>query len=58
MQWLGVGLVFGGVGAEAAVQRREKMAKAKKAISIKEVLEAEIRDAARGEVVVEEKKEL
>ncbi|BCR84100.1 UDP-galactose transporter HUT1 [Aspergillus chevalieri] len=26
-QWLGVGLVFGGVGAEAAVQRQEKKAK-------------------------------
>jgi UDP-galactose transporter B1 len=27
MQWLGVGLVFGGIGVEAAIQRREKMAK-------------------------------
>lgn len=27
MQWLGVGLVFGGIGAEAAIARREKMAK-------------------------------
>lgn len=27
MQWLGVGLVFGGVGVEAAIARREKMAK-------------------------------
>ncbi len=27
MQWVGVGLVFGGVGAEGMVQRREKMAK-------------------------------
>ena len=26
-QWLGVGLVFGGVGAEAAIQRREKAAR-------------------------------
>ncbi|KZF22223.1 UAA transporter [Xylona heveae TC161] len=29
MQWWGVGLVFGGVGAEAIVQRREKAAKEK-----------------------------
>lgn len=28
MQWLGVGLVFGGVGAEGLIQRREKLAKA------------------------------
>lgn len=27
MQWLGVGLVFGGIGAEASIARREKMAK-------------------------------
>ena len=27
MQWLGVGLVFGGVGAEGVIQRREKAAK-------------------------------
>jgi UDP-galactose transporter B1 len=27
MQWLGVLLVFGGIGAEAVVQRREKAAK-------------------------------
>ncbi|KAI9720786.1 MAG: hypothetical protein M1812_002625 [Candelaria pacifica] len=27
MQWLGVGLVFGGVGAEGVIQRREKVAK-------------------------------
>ncbi|KAI9796785.1 MAG: UDP-galactose transporter [Candelina submexicana] len=27
MQWLGVGLVFGGVGAEGMIQRREKAAK-------------------------------
>ena len=26
-QWLGVGLVFGGIGAEAAVQKQEKKAK-------------------------------
>ncbi|CAI4212113.1 unnamed protein product [Parascedosporium putredinis] len=33
MQWLGVGLVFGGIGAEATIARREKLAKeaAKKA---------------------------
>ena len=29
MQWVGVGLVFGGVGAEGVIQRREKMAKDK-----------------------------
>lgn len=28
-QWLGVGLVFGGIGAEAIIQRREKAAKSK-----------------------------
>ena len=28
-QWLGVGLVFGGIGAEAIVQRQEKKAKAR-----------------------------
>ena len=27
MQWVGVGLVFGGVGAEGLIQRREKVAK-------------------------------
>lgn len=27
MQWLGVGLVFGGIGVEAAIARKEKMAK-------------------------------
>ena len=27
MQWVGVGLVFGGVGAEGWIQRREKAAK-------------------------------
>lgn len=27
MQWLGVGLVFGGIGVEAAIARREKAAK-------------------------------
>ncbi|KAL5604545.1 hypothetical protein BROUX41_002500 [Berkeleyomyces rouxiae] len=36
MQWAGVGLVFGGIGIEALIQRREKMAKelAKKAKSL------------------------
>lgn len=29
MQWVGVGLVFGGVGAEGIIQRREKLAKEK-----------------------------
>lgn len=28
MQWLGVGLVFGGIGAEAVIQKREKSKKA------------------------------
>jgi UDP-galactose transporter B1 len=28
-QWMGVGLVFGGVGAEAIIARREKAAKEK-----------------------------
>ena len=27
MQWLGVGLVFGGIGVEAQITRREKAAK-------------------------------
>lgn len=27
MQWLGVGLVFGGIGVEAQITRREKLAK-------------------------------
>ncbi len=27
MQWVGVGLVFGGVGAEGVIQRMEKVAK-------------------------------
>ena len=27
MQWVGVGLVFGGVGAEGLITRREKVAK-------------------------------
>jgi UDP-galactose transporter B1 len=31
MQWLGVGLVFGGVGAEGLIAKREKSAKAKAA---------------------------
>ncbi len=26
MQWLGVGLVFGGLGVEAGIARREKLA--------------------------------
>ncbi|RMZ69905.1 uaa transporter [Pyrenophora seminiperda CCB06] len=38
MQWLGVGLVFGGIGAEAAVGRREK---AKKAAAKKAATEGE-----------------
>jgi UDP-galactose transporter B1 len=28
-QWMGVGLVFGGIGAEGIIQRREKAAKEK-----------------------------
>ncbi|KAI9166837.1 UDP-galactose transporter [Paramyrothecium foliicola] len=37
MQWLGVGLVFGGIGVEAGIARQEKMAKeaAKKANGVK-----------------------
>lgn len=31
MQWLGVGLVFGAVGAEGVMNRREKAAKSKAA---------------------------
>ncbi|KAI1633743.1 hypothetical protein F4809DRAFT_621948 [Biscogniauxia mediterranea] len=31
MQLLGVGLVFGGIGVEAAIARREKMAKEEEA---------------------------
>jgi UDP-galactose transporter B1 len=30
MQWVGVGLVFGGIGGEAVMNRREKLAKEKK----------------------------
>ena len=29
MQWLGVGLVFGGIGVEAELTKREKRSKAK-----------------------------
>lgn len=29
MQWLGVGLVFGGIGVEALIARRDKIAKEK-----------------------------
>lgn len=29
MQWLGVGLVFGGIGVEAELSKREKQAKEK-----------------------------
>jgi UDP-galactose transporter B1 len=38
MQWLGVGLVFGGIGSEAWYTRREKLAKekARKAAAAKE----------------------
>ncbi|KAJ4304461.1 UDP-galactose transporter [Collariella sp. IMI 366227] len=42
MQWLGVGLVFGGIGVEAQIARREKMAKEKaKAEALKEVKKAQ-----------------
>jgi UDP-galactose transporter B1 len=34
-QWLGVGLVFGGVGAEAVIARREKAAKQKEKEKLK-----------------------
>ncbi|CAL5867325.1 uncharacterized protein PFLUO_LOCUS1540 [Penicillium psychrofluorescens] len=39
-QWLGIGLVFGGIGAEAVVQRQEKKAKerAKQSESVKKEL--------------------
>ena len=33
MQWLGVGLVFGGIGAEAVMNRREKLAKERKNVA-------------------------
>jgi UDP-galactose transporter B1 len=39
MQWVGVGLVFGGVGAEAVIQRREKKSKSLKAAIVEEVEE-------------------
>lgn len=29
MQWLGVGLVFGGIGVEALIARKDKIAKEK-----------------------------
>lgn len=35
MQWVGVGLVFGAVGGEAVMNKREKSAKAKIANGIK-----------------------
>lgn len=37
MQWLGVGLVFGGIGVEAELSKREKIAKerAKREASLK-----------------------
>ncbi|KAI9891109.1 MAG: UDP-galactose transporter [Vezdaea aestivalis] len=40
MQWLGVGLVFGGVGAEGIIQKREKAAKAAK--RLKEEIEQKL----------------
>lgn len=41
MQWLGVGLVFGGIGAEAAMGRREKARKAAAAAEAKKKAEME-----------------
>lgn len=35
MQWLGVGLVFGGIGAEGLITRREKAAKEKAKLAAK-----------------------
>ena len=35
MQWLGVGLVFGGIGVEAGIARQEKIAKAAAAAKAK-----------------------
>lgn len=35
MQWLGVGLVFGGIGAEGLITRREKAAKEKAKLAVK-----------------------
>ena len=35
MQWLGVGLVFGGIGAEGLITRREKVAKEKAKLAAK-----------------------
>lgn len=38
-QWMGVGLVFGGIGAEGMITRREKLAKEKaKAVESKKEL--------------------
>jgi UDP-galactose transporter B1 len=34
-QWMGVGLVFGGIGAEGIIQRREKAAKEKAKLAAK-----------------------
>jgi UDP-galactose transporter B1 len=34
-QWMGVGLVFGGIGAEAVVNRQEKAAKEKAKLAAK-----------------------
>lgn len=33
MQWVGVGLVFGGIGVEAQLSKREKLAKEKAKVS-------------------------
>ncbi len=52
MQWVGVCLVFGGVGAEGMITRREKAAKSLKAAVLEEV-----KEAARDELP-ETKKEL
>ena len=37
MQWLGVGLVFGGVGAEGLIAKREKAAKEVEKMKVKKI---------------------
>ncbi|KAF2197880.1 UDP-Glc/Gal endoplasmic reticulum nucleotide sugar transporter-like protein [Delitschia confertaspora ATCC 74209] len=46
MQWLGVGLVFGGIGSEAAYTRQEKKAKEK----VKQTAAAAVREQDRKEL--------
>ncbi|OJD28847.1 udp-glc gal endoplasmic reticulum nucleotide sugar transporter [Diplodia corticola] len=54
MQWLGVGLVFGGIGAEAAINRREKKQKEKAKLEAAAAAAA----ASSGALAKEGKKEL